>query len=79
MDENQLSKIIVDSAIEVHRTLGGLIFAWFAGPLLVPQGEAPEFRLVDRREPRDVITGAGTVLVIFGVLVVWGILSPVSR
>jgi rhomboid protease GluP len=69
----------VDNWGHIGGLLGGLIFTWFAGPLLEVEGPEPELRLVDRREWRDVVTGAGTVMVIFGALAVWGIVAPVVR
>jgi hypothetical protein len=62
--------------------LGGLVFTWFAGPVwevrqaLPPQGGMV---LADRREAREVLTGAATVILIFGALAVWGFVAPVAR
>jgi len=71
--------------------LGGLIFAWFAGPrwgveTIYPSfienysvpGAAPVARLVDKREPREVVTGAAIVLLIFGALAMIGIIYPIA-
>ncbi|HEY6074095.1 MAG TPA: rhomboid family intramembrane serine protease [Anaerolineales bacterium] len=52
--------------------LGGLTFAWFAGPRWEVEGIQPYLRMVDRREGRDVILGAGLVVILFGALAVWG-------
>ncbi len=54
--------------------LGGLTFAWFAGPRWQVEGISPDLRLVDQREFRDVVLGAGLVLMLFAGLAVWGLL-----
>jgi rhomboid protease GluP len=38
--------------------IGGTIFAWFGGPLLVLEGVLPRFRVVDKRETRDWVLAA---------------------
>ena len=38
--------------------IGGTIFAWFGGPLLVLQGVFPKFTVVDTRETRDWVLAA---------------------
>jgi len=53
--------------------LGGAIFAWFAGPIWQVVGIPPAIKLEDQRESRDWITGAGAVLLVFGMLAVWGL------
>jgi rhomboid protease GluP len=55
--------------------LGGLAFAWFAGPRWEVEGIQPALQLVDRREMRDVILGAGLVVILFGALAVWGMIG----
>jgi len=57
--------------------LGGLLFAWFASPRWEVQGGMPNFYVADTREPRDVITGAALVILIFGALAIWGIVAPI--
>jgi rhomboid protease GluP len=52
---------------------GGVIFAWFAGPLWELEGEYPVLRLADRRGLREIVTGAGLVSLLFGGLAVAGI------
>ena len=54
--------------------IGGAIFAWFAGPKWIPVGVPPEFSLHDKREFREIITGALLVLFAFGGLAAWGII-----
>lgn len=54
--------------------LGGLTFAWFAGPRWQVEGISPALHLVDQREFRDVVLGGGLVLMLFGGLAVWGML-----
>lgn len=71
--------------------LGGLIFTWFAGPrweveTIYPssllqnfgQGLVPAASLVDKREPREVWTGAMVTLLIFGALAVIGMIYPIT-
>jgi hypothetical protein len=56
--------------------LGGLMFAWFAGPHWVLEGIYPSLRLVDRREGREVVLGSAIVLIVFSALAILGILFP---
>lgn len=63
----------IDNSGHIGGLLGGLIFTWFAGPVWEIEGIQPALQLVDRRESRDVITGAATVLFIFGALAMWGL------
>ena len=48
--------------------LGGVLFAWFGGPLLEVEGIYPNLMVVDRRERSDVIRSAVGVLVLFTLL-----------
>jgi rhomboid protease GluP len=56
--------------------MGGLIFAWFAGPHWEVQGISPNLQVVDLREPRDVIVGVAVVTIIFGTLAAIGMWFP---
>ena len=69
----------IDNWGHVGGLMGGLIFAWFAGPIWEIGGmvSAPDLR--DRRGFRDVITGAAVVILIFGALAVWGMLAPIAQ
>jgi rhomboid protease GluP len=74
----------IDNWGHVGGLLGGLVFAWFAGPVwevqhagLIP-GTLPGAYLADRREPRAVVTGTAAVLLIFGALAVWGLMAPAT-
>ncbi len=67
----------IDNWGHVGGLLGGLIFAWFAGPKWEVEGMMPALHVVDKREARDVITGAAIVLLIFGALAVWGMTAPI--
>ena len=62
----------IDNWGHVGGLLGGMIFTWFAGPRWAVNGLPPELHLVDQRETREVITGTGIVLLIFGALASWG-------
>jgi rhomboid protease GluP len=55
--------------------IGGLTFAWFAGPVWQVEGIQPALRVVDQREFRDVVLGAGLVVIMFGALAVWGMMK----
>lgn len=69
----------IDNWGHIGGLLGGLIFTWFAGPRWEVKGIYPDLVLEDRRELRDVITGAGTVILIFGILAIWGMGAPIIR
>jgi rhomboid protease GluP len=69
----------IDNWGHIGGLLGGLIFTWFAGPLLQVEGIYPDLKLIDGREWRDVMVGAATVILIFGGLAVWGIIAPTTR
>ena len=67
----------IDNWGHVGGLLGGLVFTWFAGPVWeVRQAAltAEGFELRDRREAREVVLGAASVLLIFGALAAWGLL-----
>lgn len=68
----------IDNWGHVGGLVGGSIFAWFAGPLWDVQGLMPALHLVDKREAREVITGAAVVILIFGALAVWGMIAPIT-
>jgi len=57
--------------------LGGLIFTWFAGPRWEIEGSYPALNLTDKREPREIITGAAIVILIFGALAMVGMIYPI--
>lgn len=63
----------IDNWGHIGGLLGGMIFTWFAGPRWALNGIPPEVKLVDQRESREIITGTGIVLLIFGALAAWGI------
>jgi rhomboid protease GluP len=63
----------IDNWGHIGGLLGGLIFTSFAGPLWDIEGIRSSYQIVDRREFSGVLTGAVTVLFIFGALAVWGI------
>ena len=56
----------IDNWGHVGGLLGGLVFAWFAGPLLVLREELyPRFRVEDTRGARELFIGAAFTAVIF--------------
>ncbi len=75
----------IDNWGHVGGLLGGLVFTWFAGPVWVVQqstpmmGTMPAVYLADKREAREVLTGAAAVILIFGALAAWGMVAPVAR
>lgn len=56
--------------------MGGLIFAWFAGPRWEVQGISPNLQVADLREPREIIVGFAVVTIIFCTLAVIGMWFP---
>jgi rhomboid protease GluP len=69
----------IDNWGHVGGLMGGLIFAWFAGPHWEVQGITPNLQVVDRREPRDVIVGAAVVTIIFCTLAAIGMWFPIVK
>jgi len=67
----------IDNWGHIGGLLGGLMFAWFAGPLWDLEGIYPLVRLVDRRTVRDVALAAAGVLIVFGGLAMLGIKSVI--
>jgi rhomboid protease GluP len=65
----------IDMYGHIGGLLGGVTFAWFAGPRWEVEGVYPVFRLVDEREWREVLFGAGLVLLLFGILAAWGMMG----
>lgn len=64
----------IDNWGHIGGLVGGLMFTSFAGPLWDVEGIPPSLQIVDRRESREVFTGATVTAVIFGVLAVWGMM-----
>lgn len=64
----------IDNWGHIGGLLGGLIFTSFAGPLWDVEGIRSSYQIVDRREFSGVLTGAVTVLFIFGALAFWGLM-----
>jgi len=62
----------IDGWGHVGGLLGGAMFAWFSSPRWEVVGISPDFRLQDQREFREIVLGAGMVIIIFGGLAVWG-------
>ncbi len=68
----------IDNWGHVGGLLGGLLFAWFAAPRWEVQGTYPDLHLADRREPREILTGTALVVLIFGLLAMWGMFHPIA-
>jgi rhomboid protease GluP len=66
----------IDNWAHVGGLMGGLIFAWFAGPHWEVQGIAPSLHVVDQREQRDIIVGFAVVTIIFCTLAAIGMWFP---
>jgi rhomboid protease GluP len=62
----------IDNWGHVGGLLGGLIFTWYAGPRWQLDGLYPNFQLKDSTELREIVNGASIVLLLFGLLAVWG-------
>jgi rhomboid protease GluP len=75
----------IDNWGHIGGLLGGLVFTWFAGPVWEVRPSAsfssavPALVLADRREPREVLTGAAAVILIFGGLAAWAMIAPMAR
>ena len=65
----------IDNWGHVGGLLGGAIFAWFASPRWRVTGIAPDFKLEDAREFREVVIGGVIVMVLFGLLAAWKMLG----
>ncbi len=74
----------IDNWGHIGGLLGGLMFTWFAGPRwtvegrVPPSGTMPALRVVDQREPREVVTGAAAVVLVFGLLALIGFIHPIT-
>jgi rhomboid protease GluP len=66
----------IDNWGHIGGLMGGLIFAWFAGPHWEVQGISPNRQVVDQREPRDVIVGTAVAIIIFCTLAAIGMWFP---
>jgi rhomboid protease GluP len=62
----------IDNWGHVGGLLGGLIFTWYAGPRWQLDGLYPDLRLQDSTELREIVNGTSIVLLLFGLLAVWG-------
>ena len=62
----------IDNWGHIGGLVGGLMFTSFAGPIWEVEGNFLGYSLVDKRPIREVITGAGVVIFIFGALALWG-------
>ncbi len=65
----------VDNWGHIGGLVGGLMFSWFASPIWQIEGIAPVLHLVDQRPTREVLTGAATVILVFGALAMWGMIK----
>ena len=68
---------LIDNWGHIGGLLGGLIFAWFGGPLWQVERLNPLLRLVDKRAGRDVVLGAAAALIVFGGLAMLGMASVI--
>ena len=66
----------IDNWGHVGGLMGGLIFAWFAGPHWKVEGIFPNLHIVDQREPRDVIVAVALIMIIFCTLAAIGMWFP---
>ncbi|MBN1305618.1 MAG: rhomboid family intramembrane serine protease [Anaerolineales bacterium] len=65
----------IDNWGHIGGLLGGLMFAWFAGPLWKIEGLYPALHVTDKRNLFGIAIGVMLVLLIFGALAVWGMTS----
>jgi len=66
----------IDNWGHIGGLMGGLIFAWFAGPHWEVQGLSPNMQVVDVREAREVVVGVAVVTIIFSTLAAIGMWFP---
>jgi rhomboid protease GluP len=62
----------IDNWGHVGGLLGGAMFAWFASPRWEVTNSFLGLKLQDMREFREIVLGAGLVIIIFSILAVWG-------
>ncbi|MBI2332937.1 MAG: rhomboid family intramembrane serine protease [Chloroflexi bacterium] len=65
----------IDTWGHIGGLLGGAMFAWFASPKWMAMGMPAEFSLHDERETREVVTGILLVLLVFGGLTAWALIT----
>jgi rhomboid protease GluP len=66
----------IDNWGHIGGLLGGLVFAWFAGPVWDVESDlVGGLRLVDHRSSNEVLIGAVIVAVVFGALAAWRIMQ----
>ena len=58
----------IDNWGHVGGLLGGVLFAWYAGPVLRVEGVPPYHKLVDERQKRDVWRAGISIWLLFGLL-----------
>lgn len=58
----------IDNWGHIGGLIGGLLFAWFAGPLFRVEGISPQFSLADSRRPVDVVLAGFGVGLFFIIL-----------
>ncbi len=68
----------IDNWGHVGGLLGGLMFAWFGGPLWEVEGIPPSLYLADKRQPHQIFTGAALVVLLFGLLALARIIFPAA-
>jgi len=66
----------IDNWGHVGGLLGGTLFAWFAGPLLILKGIYPQIELGDRREHDEIfqallVVSAFFIVLVIGTLFIW--------
>ena len=58
----------IDNWGHIGGLIGGTLFAWYAGSLLIVQGEYPDLALVDKRSTSEVLRTALSIAILFGAL-----------
>ena len=58
----------IDNWGHIGGLLGGVLFAWYAGPVLSVEGAPPNYKLVDVRQRRDVWRAGISIWLLFGLL-----------
>lgn len=63
-----LSSGFVDNWGHIGGLLGGVLFAWFGGPLMEIQGGYPDLQIVDQRSTSQSLLAGAAIFVIFAIL-----------
>lgn len=58
----------IDNWGHIGGLIGGILFAWFAGPLLEVDGNYPDLNIVDARTNQEALIAGALIVLLFGAL-----------